>query len=89
MKLLSAVLISLFVLLQYKLWFDRHGVPEVWQLQKHMKAQNKENDLLKQRNEALTAEVDDLKHGQAALEERARTDLGMVKKDETFYQVVD
>lgn len=89
MKLLTLVLISLFVLLQYKLWFDRHGVPEVWQLQKHMRSQSKENDLLKQRNEALTAEVDDLKHGQAALEERARTDLGMVKKDETFYQVVD
>lgn len=89
MKLLVAVLIGLLVLLQYKLWFDRSGLPEVWQLQKLSQTQTKENELLKQRNDALAAEVEDLKHGQAAIEERARVDLGMVKKDESFYQVVD
>jgi cell division protein FtsB len=79
---------GLFLILQYPLWFGSGGVIAVWQLNREIAAQQAENAKLRERNNALDAEVKDLKQGSAAIEERARTELGMVKKGETFYQVV-
>lgn len=62
---------------------------DVWRLENAIAKQTAENAHLKERNQALIAEVDDLKQGLEAIEERARSDLGMIKKNETFYQVVD
>ena len=88
MRLLIATLIVLFVVLQYKLWLGQGGFQDVRQLQQELVAQRTENEKLFERNRALQAEVDDLKKGLAAIEERAREELGMIRDDETFYQVV-
>jgi cell division protein FtsB len=79
---------GLLLLLQYPLWFGSGGVIAVWQLKREISTQQAENARLLERNNALDAEVKDLKQGSAAIEERARTELGMVKKGETFYQVI-
>lgn len=89
MKGIIAVLAILFVLLQFKLWFGTGSMKDVWRLENAIAKQTAENAHLKERNQALIAEVDDLKQGLEAIEERARSDLGMIKKNETFYQVVD
>lgn len=88
-KFLTYTLVGLLALLQYPLWFGSGGVLAVWQLNREIAAQRTENTRLKERNEALAAEVLDLKEGLAAIEERARTDLGMVKKGETFFQLIE
>ena len=89
MKWLAGILFVLLLLLQYQLWFGNNGLLRSWQLEQKVAQQKTENDKLKVRNKALEAEVRDLKHGIEAIEERARADLGMIKKDETFYQVVE
>ena len=89
MKPLIAVLAVLLVLLQFKLWFGEGSMKDVWRLEDAIAAQTKENAQLSERNQALAAEVADLKQGLEAVEERARSELGMVKQGETFYQVVD
>ncbi|HEX5340819.1 MAG TPA: cell division protein FtsB [Gammaproteobacteria bacterium] len=86
--LLPLLLLLLFVLFQYQLWFGTGNLHAAWTLQQQVDAQKQENAGLVKRNQALAAEVKDLKQGQAAVEERARTDLGMMKKGETFYQIV-
>ncbi len=86
---LAAVLLILLLLLQYTLWLGEGGLVRVWSLNEQVAAQEKENAKLRERNRALEAEVLDLKQGLDAVEERARTDLGMIKKNETFYQVVE
>jgi cell division protein FtsB len=83
------VLGALLLLLQYPLWFGNGGAYVVWQLKREIAQQEAENAKLRERNAAMAAEVDDLKQGSAAIEERARTELGMVKSGETFYQVID
>ena len=88
MKYLAAGLLILLVLLQYRLWFGDAGVREVNRLRTEIATQQAKNDLLRERNRTLSAEVQDLKKGTTAIEERARTDLGMVGQRETFYQVV-
>ncbi len=88
MKYLAAGLVLLLVGLQYRLWLGEGGMREVYRLRAEISAQRSENEKLKERNRTLTAEVQDLKKGTVAVEERARTDLGMVGKGETFYQVV-
>lgn len=88
-KLSVAVLLVVLVLLQYKLWFGDGNLPEVWHLRAAVEAQKSENKTLRERNQALEAEVQDLKQGLAAIEERARKELGMVKKGETFFQIVE
>ena len=88
MKFVAAGLLILLVLLQYRLWFGDGSVREVAQLQTQISAQEEQNAKLRERNRTLAAEVQDLKKGTTAIEERARTDLGMVGKSETFYQVV-
>ncbi len=89
MKWLSIFLVLLLVTLQLTLWFGDDSLAEVWQLRQQINAQTDENKQLQERNAALEAEVQDLKKGLAAIEERARNELGMVKKDETFFQVVE
>src|ERR1700757_872825 len=88
MKWLAASLLAALLVLQYRLWMSNDGEREVWRLDAAVSAQKAENALLAERNRQLAAEVHDLKQGYAALEERARTDLGMVAGNETFYQVV-
>jgi cell division protein FtsB len=88
MKVLGAVLLVLCVVLQYRLWLSADGVREVSRLTHAVEAQRAENERLADRNRQLAAEVADLKSGMAALEERARSELGMIGKNETFFQVV-
>lgn len=88
MKVVVAALVVLLGLLQYRLWLSDDGMAEVARLRGEIEAQRQENATLRERNRSLAAEVQDLKKGTAAIEERARTDLGMIGKNETFYQVV-
>jgi cell division protein FtsB len=88
-RLLLLGLLAVLLALQYKLWIGAGGVREVEQLRITVRLQQEENAALRQRNEALAAEVDDLKGGTAAVEERARSELGMIKPGEVFYRIVD
>jgi cell division protein FtsB len=88
MKWLAGALIVAVVLLQYRVWLSEDGVREVARLRQAVDAQRTENEQLGERNRQLAAEVRDLKTGMDALEERARSDLGMIARNETFYQVV-
>lgn len=83
------VLAVLLAWLQYRLWFGKGGQREVDALQDQVTQQAYDNTGLEQRNDVLAAEVKDLKSGEAAIEERARSELGMIKPGETFYRVVD
>lgn len=85
----ALILLILLIALQVKLWTGQGGMRQVWQLKHRVEEQKAENAKLKTRNETLSAEVDDLKHGDEAIEERARSELGLVKPGETFYQVVE
>ena len=87
-RLVPLLLVLLLALLQFQLWFGIGNVPSAMRLKSQVEAQAAENATLTKRNAALAAEVSDLKGGQAAIEERARVELGMVKKGETFYQIV-
>ena len=89
MRALIAVLLLLFLVLQFKLWFGDGGLIEVRQLRQAIAVQQEENAQLRERNDALEAEVTDLRNGLAAIEERARSELGMVIRGETFYQLVE
>ncbi len=88
MKALAALLAGLVLALQYPLWFGKGGWLKVRELDRQLAEQRAGNDRLKARNDALDAEVRDLKQGLDAIEERARLELGMIRKDEVFYQVV-
>ena len=85
----ALILLILLIALQVKLWTGQGGMREVWRLEQRVGEQKTENAKLKTRNETLSAEVEDLKHGDEAVEERARSELGLVKPGETFYQVVE
>jgi len=74
--------------LQWRLWAGPDGVPQVLELRRAIEAQRQRNAELAERNRALAAEVRDLKHGLAAVEERARQELGMIGRDETFFRIV-
>lgn len=88
MKWLVVALLAVVLAIQYRLWVSRDGVSEVLQLREAVAGQRDENARLRQRNQQLAAEVRDLKQGFSALEERARSDLGMISRNETYYQVV-
>ncbi len=88
MKWLAAGLALIILLLQYRIWLSEDGVRELDRLKRAVAAQHSANDQLTERNRQLAAEVRDLKTGMEALEERARSDLGMIASHETFYQVV-
>ncbi|HYF97860.1 MAG TPA: cell division protein FtsB [Coxiellaceae bacterium] len=88
MKIIFIALVALLFLLQYQLWLSDGGLLSVMQLKHQISVQKEENEKLKERNSHLLADIEDLKKGSEAAEERARHDLGMVKKGETFYQTV-
>jgi cell division protein FtsB len=88
MRIFAAILGLAIVLLQYRLWVSDHGIREVSRLGAAVDAQTAANVEQRDRNRQLVAEVNDLKGGLTALEERARSELGMVGSSETFYQVV-
>lgn len=88
-RLFALLLLALLVALQVRLHVGSGGLQEVERLQQALEAQRIENEALRRRNAALAAEVEDLKSGDAAVEERARTELGMVRQDETFYRVIE
>ena len=83
------LLLILLIALQVRLWTGHGGMRDVWRLKERVSEQKAENAKLKARNDTLAAEVDDLKHGDEAVEERARAELGLLKPGETFYQVVE
>ena len=89
LRWVALFLILLLIALQVKLWSGNGGVHEVESLRAAVKKQGEDNDKLTQRNQALGADVDDLKHGEQAVEARARAELGLIKPGETFYQVVE
>ena len=88
MKTLSFVLATLLLALQYPLWIGKGSWLKVWELDRQLAQQREHTARLRARNERLDAEVRDLKEGLEAIEERARMELGMIRKDELFYQVV-
>ena len=89
MRVLAIVLVILVVAIQTQLWFGKGGWIKVWDLDRQVEAQRAANEKLRERNAALDAEVRDLKTGYDAIEERARNDLGMIRQDEVFYQVIE
>jgi len=89
MKWLAAALLVVVVLLQYRLWLSPNGLSEVARLETAVEKQRAENVQAVERNRQLAAEVRDLKSGVTALEERARSELGMIKQDEIFFQVLE
>jgi len=88
MRWISLILVALILLLQYPLWLGKGGWLKVWDINQQVKAQQQENLKAQARNAVLEAEVRDLKQGTDAIEERARTNLGMVKRNELFFQVI-
>jgi len=89
MKAIIGILMLVLVLLQWRLWVGDGGVQELTQLEQELAAQRAENEALQQRNQMLESEILDLKNGEEAVEERARSDLGMIRDGETFYMVID
>jgi cell division protein FtsB len=88
-RLALAVLVVAFVALQYRLWVGRGSLAEVRHLERQIAEQQAELVLLKERNDALRAEVKDLRDGLEAVEARARSELGMIREGETFFQVIE
>ena len=88
MRVLLAILFFIFILLQLKMWFGEGGFSDVRRLEQRVEEQTEENEALAQRNRELQAEVEDLRQGLEAVEERARSELGLIKENEEFYQVV-
>ena len=87
MKWLLAILVILFIGLQYRLWRGEGSFAQASQLERNIQQQQAENDRMRERNRILEVEVDDLKGGADSVEERARNDIGMIKKDETFFMI--
>ena len=87
-RIVASILLAALLALQYRLWISDDGMRDVWRLEAAIDAQRQENARLRERNLTLAAEVRDLKEGRTAIEERARTDLGMIGANETFFQVV-
>ncbi|HBN14664.1 cell division protein FtsB [Pseudohongiella sp. SYSU M77423] len=89
MKVIVSGLVVVLLLLQWRLWIGEGGVRDLRLLEEQLAAQQAENSALRQRNQLLEREVLDLKNGLDAIEERARSDLGMVGEDETFYMLIE
>jgi cell division protein FtsB len=88
MKILGALLAGLIVLIQYPLWLGKGGWLRAWDMDRQLEVQRSKNRGLETRNAALAAEVRDLKQGTEAIEERARYELGLIRSDEVFFQIV-
>lgn len=89
MRVFSVLLFGLLVLMQAKLWAGKNGVNDYRQVQDEITIQSSVNSELRKRNDEMFAEIDDLRQGLDAIEERARHELGMVKEGETFYRIID
>jgi cell division protein FtsB len=89
MRAVTLILVVLLLLLQYPLWIGKGSWLRVWDLNRQLDMQKQVNRETQLRNALLDAEVRDLKQGTAAIEERARSELGMIKRDEVFYQIVE
>ncbi len=88
MRIILLMLVVFFGLLQYRLWFGKNSVSDYLALKNEMRRQQTDNTKLTQRNKLVYADIDDLKSGLDAIEERARNDLGMIKKGETFFRLI-
>ncbi|MCC2617978.1 cell division protein FtsB [Aestuariibacter halophilus] len=88
MRWITVVLLTLLVMLQYRLWFGKHSFPDYLAMQEEVAAQRAQNANLTQRNDLLKADINDLKIGLEAMEERARNELGLIKTGETFYRIL-
>ena len=88
LRLLFGILLVTFVVLQYRLWVGQGSLAEVAQLKRQIVQQERRLEEMRERNSVLRAEVNSLKHGLEAVEARARSELGMIKEGETFYQIV-
>ncbi len=88
MRVVTYILLTLILLLQYPLWFGKGSWLKVWDNNRQLEAQKTVNEQTRLRNAVIDAEVRDLKRGTEALEERARSELGMVKQGEVFFQVI-
>ncbi|OOZ36265.1 cell division protein FtsB [Solemya velesiana gill symbiont] len=89
MRIIIGILIVILIVLQYRLWVGEGSLAEVHGLKREIESQKAELKQLKLRNQALQAEVADLKQGLEAIEERARSELGMIREGEVFYQVIE
>ena len=89
MRALAFILVGLIALIQYPLWLGKGGWLRVWEIDRQLASQKAKNESLQARNAALDAEARDLKQGLEAIEERARFELGLVRPDEVFFQLVD
>ena len=89
MRLLALVLAALILLVQYPLWLGKGGWLRVWEVEREIRSEREANRQLQARNGALDAEVQDLKVGLGAVEERARSELGMIKDNEIFFQILE
>jgi cell division protein FtsB len=88
-RVLTLTLAILIVLIQYPLWLGKGSWLRVWEVDQQIHSQREANRQLQARNNALEAEVRDLKVGLEAIEERARSELGMIRQDEVFFQVLE
>ena len=88
MKWIVTPLVVLVLVLQYNVWVGPGSMADVNRLSSAIQAQQDQNEKLKERNAALKAEVSDLKQGLEAIEERARSELGMIQRGETFFQII-
>lgn len=89
MRFFVLIFTLLLLWLQYQLWFGKNGVQEHQKLRQEIEQLEQGNANLRQRNQEMFAEIDDLRQGLDAIEERARHELGMIKQDETFYRIID
>ena len=87
-QFIAWILVVLFGALQYRLWFGKHSIPDYWQLKAEVQQRIEQNAKLIQRNSLLEADINDLKIGIDAVEERARNELGLIKEGETFFRIV-
>ncbi|RCU51870.1 MULTISPECIES: cell division protein FtsB [Corallincola] len=89
MRLLWIILLIIFALLQQRLWFGKNSIRDAVSVHDRVAVQAEANNRLQQRNELMYAEINDLRNGNEAIEERARNELGMIKQGETFYRIIE
>jgi len=89
MKSVLVLLVIILLGLQYSLWLGEGSLPQTWELQREIELMRQHNEAMIEENRVLAAEVADLKRGGQAIEERARSELGMIKQGEVFYQVIE
>lgn len=88
MKWITLILVTLCLMLQYRLWFGKNSIPDYVEIKTQVAEQSQRNANLKQRNSLLIADINDLETGVEAMEERARNELGLIKQGETFYRIL-